>query len=172
MRQLIQASTEILSKSFDQSGDARQKLDEARFRNSALKAELGVFQARVEMSLIRAPQRGQVLKIYTRPGEKVGANGVLELGETDKMTVVAEVYETDLHRLAEGQSAVITSPALAEPATGKVSKVGFRVGKMDVLSSDPVAETDARVVETTILMYDSRALQRLTNLQVDVEIQP
>ena len=151
---------------------SRANLDEARFRYSSLQAEMGVYQARLEMSLIRAPQRGQVLKIHTRPGEKVGADGVLELGETDKMTVVAEVYETDVHRLAEGQTAVITSPALAEPANGKVLKVGFRVGKIDVLSSDPVADTDARVVETTILLDDPVPLQRLTNLQVDVEIQP
>jgi HlyD family secretion protein len=151
---------------------SRANLDEARFRYSSLQAEMGVYQARLEMSLIRAPQRGQVLKIHTQPGEKVGADGVLELGETDKMTVVAEVYETDVHRLAEGQTAIITSPALAEPANGKVLKVGFRVGKMDVLSSDPVADTDARVVETTILMDDPVPLQRLTNLQVDVEIQP
>ncbi len=151
---------------------SRANLDEARFRHSSLQAELGVFQARLEMSLVRAPGRGQVLKIYTRPGEKVGFDGVLELGETDKMTVVAEVYETDVHRLAEGQAAIITSPALAEPAQGKVLKVGFRVGKMDVLSSDPVADTDARVVETTILMDDPVPLQRLTNLQVDVEILP
>jgi HlyD family secretion protein len=151
---------------------SRANLDEARFRYSSLQAELGVYQARLEMSLIRAPVRGQVLKIYTRPGEKVGPDGVLELGETDKMTVVAEVYETDVHRVAEGQMAVITTPALAESAQGKVLKVGYRVGKMDVLSSDPVADTDARVVETTILMDDSAPLQRLTNLQVDVEIQP
>ena len=149
---------------------SRANLDEARFRHSSLEAELGVYQARLEMSLIRAPQRGQVLKIYTRPGEKVGPDGVLELGESDKMTVVAEVYETDVSRLAEGQVAVITS--LAEPAKGKVIKVGFRVGKMDVLSSDPVADTDARVVETTILMDEPVPLQRLTNLQVDVEILP
>ena len=43
---------------------------------------------------------------------------------------------------------------------------------MDVLSSDPIADTDARVVETTILMDDPVPMQRLTNLQVDVEIQP
>lgn len=151
---------------------SRANLDEARFRFNSLQAELGVYQARLEMSLIRAPQRGQVLKIYTRPGEKVGPDGVLELGETDKMTVVAEVYETDVHRLAEGQAAVVTSPALAEPAKGKVIKVGYRVGKMDVLSTDPVADTDARVVETTILMHDPAPLQRLTNLQVDVELLP
>jgi HlyD family secretion protein len=88
------------------------------------------------------------------------------------MTVVAEVYETDVHRLAEGQVAMITSPALAEPAQGKVIKVGFQIGKMDVLSTDPVADTDARVVETTILMDEPAPLQRLTNLQVDVEILP
>lgn len=151
---------------------SRSSLDEARFKYSSLQAELGVYQAHLEMSLIRSPQRGQVLKIYTHPGEKVGAAGVLELGESDKMTVVAEVYETDVHRLAEGQVATITSPALAEPASGKIIKVGFRVGKMDVLSTDPVADTDARVVETTILMDDPVPLQRLTNLQVDVELQP
>ena len=151
---------------------SRSKLDEARYRHSSLQAEMGVYEARLEMSLIRAPDRGQVLKIFTHPGEKVGPAGVLELGETDKMTVVAEVYETDVHRLAEGQKAIITSPALATPLEGKVIKVGFRVGKMDVLSSDPVADTDARVVETTILVDDPVPLQRLTNLQVDVEILP
>lgn len=151
---------------------SRSKLDEARYRFSSLQAGLGVYEARLEMSYIRAPQRGQVLKIFTRPGEKVGPQGVLELGETDKMTVVAEVYETDVHRLAEGQRAVITTPALSEPVEGKIVKVGFRVGKMDVLSSDPVADTDARVVETTILVEDPAPLKRLTNLQVDVEILP
>jgi len=151
---------------------SRSSLDEARFKYSSLQAELGVYLARLEMSLIRSPQRGQVLKISTHPGEKVGPDGVLELGESDKMTVVAEVYETDVHRLAEGQAVVITSPALAEPAQGKVIKVGFQIGKMDVLSTDPVADTDARVVETTILMDEPAPLQRLTNLQVDVEILP
>jgi HlyD family secretion protein len=151
---------------------SRSQLDDAHYQYSSLQAEKGVYEARLEMSYIRAPQRGQVLKIFTRPGEKVGPEGVLELGETDKMTVVAEVYETDVHRLAQGQRAIIRTPALAEPVEGKVIKVGFRVGKMDVLSSDPVADTDARVVETTILVDDPTPLQRLTNLQVDVEIQP
>lgn len=151
---------------------SRSKLDEARYRFSSLQAGLGVYEARLEMSFIRAPQRGQVLKVFAFPGEQVGPEGVLELGETDKMTVVAEVYETDVHRLAEGQGAIITTPALSAPVEGKVVKVGFRVGKMDVLSSDPVADTDARVVETTILVDDPEPLKRLTNLQVDVEILP
>lgn len=147
-------------------------LDKARFKLSALQAERRVFQARLEMSLIRAPMRSQVLKIHTREGEKVGPEGILELGVTDKMTVVAEVYETDVDRLAEGQTAIITSPALSEPAEGKVLRVGYRVGKMDVLGSDPIADTDSRVVEAIILMDDPTPFERLTNLQVDVEILP
>lgn len=147
-------------------------LDKARFRVGALTAERRVFQARLDMSLIRAPLRSRVLKIHARPGEKVGSEGILELGEADKMTVVAEVYETDVHRLAEGQTAIVTSAALSEPAEGKVLKVGFRVGKMDVLGSDPIADTDSRVVEAIILMDDPAPFERLTNLQVDVEILP
>ena len=150
---------------------SRSQLDEARYRYSSLQAGSSVYEARLEMSYIRAPHRGQVLKIFTHRGEKVGPEGVLELGETDKMTVIAEVYETDVQRIAEGQKAIISSPAFP-PVEGVVMKVGFRVGKMDVLSSDPVADTDARVVETTILVDDPTPLQRLTNLQVDVEILP
>lgn len=146
------------------------ELDKARFRVNALTAEKRVFEARLEMSRIRAPVRSQVLKIFARAGEKVGPEGLLELGESDRMTVVAEVYETDVFRLAEGQQAIITSPALAEPARGEIFRVGYRIGKMDVLGSDPVADTDARVVETIILLEDPAPFERLTNLQVDVEI--
>ena len=151
---------------------AAADLDKARFRFKALEAQKKVVQVRQNMSMIRAPLRGQVLKIYTRPGEQIGPEGILELGETDQMTVVAEVYETDVHRLAEGQEAVISSPALAQSVTGNIISIGYRVGKMDVLSSDPVADTDARVVEAVILVDEPEALQRLTNLQVDVEISP
>jgi HlyD family secretion protein len=41
---------------------------------------------------------------------------------------------------------------------------------MDVLGTDPVAETDARVIEVDILLDDPAAVARLTNLQVEVEI--
>lgn len=149
---------------------SRAKLDEARYQVSTLNAEMAVYRARLDMSLIRAPQRGQVLKIYARPGEKVGPEGVLELGETDRMTVIAEVYETDISRVRVGQTATVSNPAFEQPLAGEVVKIGWRVGKMDVLSSDPVADTDARVVETTILMQESEPIQKLTNMQVEVEI--
>ena len=39
---------------------------------------------------------GQILYVHTSPGERVGVKGVVEIGRTDKMYAVAEVYETDI----------------------------------------------------------------------------
>ena len=46
------------------------------------------------------------------------------------------------------------------------------MGRLDVLGTDPVAKTDARVVEVRILLDDGAAVARYTNMQVEVEIQP
>jgi HlyD family secretion protein len=115
---------------------------------------------------------GQVLEIYAREGEHIGPDGILALGRTDEMFAVAEVYETDAHRVAKGQRATVSSPALPAPLEGVVEHVGLRIGKMDVLGTDPVAKTDARVVEVEIRLDDAKAAALLTNLQVKVEIRP
>jgi len=41
-----------------------------------------------------------------------------------------------------------------------------------VLDADPIAKADARVVEVRIQLDDSSLVSGLTNLQVDVEIEP
>ena len=48
----------------------------------------------------------------------------------------------------------------------------LKIGKKDILSSDPVAATDARVVEVQIVLDDSELVASLTNLTVEVEIEP
>ncbi len=88
------------------------------------------------------------------------------------MYAVAEVYETDVHRVRLGQRATITSQALEQPLEGTVDKVHAKVGKQDVLNTDPAARTDARVVEVEIRLDDSARAAAFTNLQVDVRIAP
>ncbi|NJN23143.1 MAG: hypothetical protein HC810_00345 [Acaryochloridaceae cyanobacterium RL_2_7] len=44
------------------------------------------------------------------------------------------------------------------------------MGKNDVLSTDPAADTDARVIEVKIKLRDSQKVANLTNLQVNVLI--
>ena len=46
------------------------------------------------------------------------------------------------------------------------------VAKMDVLGTDPVAKTDARVIEVDIRLDEGQDVAKLTYLQVRVEIDP
>ena len=86
------------------------------------------------------------------------------------MYAVAEIYETDITQVKIGQSARIITPALKEPVTGKVERIALMIGRMDALGTDPIAKTDARVVEVFILLDEPETLSALTNLQVEVEI--
>lgn len=151
---------------------SQASLDAANLAVRVAQANLAAARARLALSEIRAPIEGQILEIHTRPGERVGDDGVLEMGDTKNMMAVAEVYETDIREVATGQPARISSPAFDSPLTGVVQRVGLKVGRMDVVGADPVAKTDARVVEVRIALDSSEPVKRLTNLQVEVEIQP
>ncbi len=136
-------------------------------------AIVNVKRAEVDLDLaqVRAPIDGQVIKINTKTGEVVSLdNGVIDLGNTNQMYVVAEIYETDIGRVKVGQSAAIESEAFAGEITGKVESIGLRIAKNDVLGTDPAAKTDVRVIEVKIKLDDSKQVSGLTNLQVRVKI--
>ena len=139
---------------------------------ATLRAQLQRAEAELELAVVRSPITGRVLDVHARQGERVGPEGIAELGQTDAMYAVAEVYETDAPRVRIGQRATISSPALAEAVSGAVDRVGLKIGKQDVLSVDPAAKTDARVVEVRILLDDAAKVAGLTNLEVDVTITP
>ncbi|MEM6485958.1 MAG: efflux RND transporter periplasmic adaptor subunit [Pseudomonadota bacterium] len=135
------------------------------------KAELATASQRLERSLIKAPVDGKVLLIHARSGERIGNDGLLELGAVDAMYAVAEVYETDIRRVATGQRARISSPSLSQDLGGEVERLGYLIGKNDVLDLDPVARRDARVVEVFVRLDESERVADLTNLQVTVIIE-
>jgi len=130
-------------------------------------------EVNLELSQVRSPISGQVLKIHAKEGENVSLNdGLLELGNTKQMYAVAEVYETDIGKVRVGQKAEVTSEAFAGVITGTVEQVGLRVAKNDILGTDPAARTDVRVVEVKIRLNDSAKVAGLSNLQVTVRILP
>lgn len=151
---------------------AASKLEGLELEVEAAQAAVSAAEAMLDLALVRSPIDGQVLYIHTRPGERVGPEGVLEVGDTRHMYAVAEVYETDILYVKKGQRASISSPALSSPVSGTVENIGLKVGRMDVLGMDPVAEADARVIEVDILLDDPETVRALTNLQVEVEITP
>ncbi|MFZ4555737.1 MAG: ABC exporter membrane fusion protein [Pseudanabaena sp.] len=136
-------------------------------------AIVNIKRAEVDLDLaqVRAPIDGQVLKINSKIGEVVSqTNGLIDLGNTNQMYVVAEIYETDIGKIKVGQKAVIQSEAFEGEITGKVDRIGLRIAKNDVLGTDPAAKTDVRIIEVKIKLDDSKKVSGLTNLQVRVKV--
>lgn len=151
---------------------SQSNLDTAQMDLDIALADLAAAKASLELAVVRSPLRAQVLEIHAYPGERVGPEGIMELGRTDRMYAVAEVYETDITGVKVGQLATIQTPAMDTELTGKVERISLKVGRLDVIGTDPIAKTDARVVEVFILLDDSETVSRFTNMQVRVEIQP
>lgn len=162
------------------SARADQGRSQAQIQIGTARSNLNLAQAKLDRTIIRAPQSGQVLKVLKKQGEALepstggtsGGQGIVELGNTNQMYVVAEVYETDVSRARVGQPAVITSSAFSGEIAGIVERVGLKIGKNDVTNTDPAANTDTRVVEVKIRLLNSRPVANLTNLQVQVVITP
>jgi len=147
-------------------------LDDAELHVDVARADLAASESVYGMDTVRAPVAGQIVKIFARSGERVGPDGFAELAQTDQMFAVAEVYETDVGRVRIGQRASVRSPALDEPLGGAVDRIGLKIGKQDVLATDPVAKTDSRVVEVRVKLDDSARAAGLSQLQVEVVMEP
>ncbi|MBF2085668.1 efflux RND transporter periplasmic adaptor subunit [Thermoleptolyngbya sp. C42_A2020_037] len=156
-----------------QAQEANLPLSQVQVAVESARQNLNLAEAQLERTIIRAPQSGRVLRILTLAGEAIGQDGsVLDMGDTSQMFVVAEVYETDVGLVRVGQPAIITSRngAFDETLSGRVAEIGWQVFKNNVLDDDPAANADARVVEVKVQLDDSRPVEALTNLQVDVRI--
>ena len=138
-------------------------------------AAASVRRAEVDLdsSRVRSPAAGRILKIHTHEGERIGNQGLLELGDVLRMQAVAEIFETDVAQLRVGLKAVVKVDCLSEPITGEIAEIGHRVARKVVLTNDPVSDTDARVVEVRIRLAPSEIerVARLSNARVEVNIE-
>ncbi|MFN6513119.1 MAG: ABC exporter membrane fusion protein [Nostoc sp. CreGUA01] len=130
-------------------------------------------QTEWDLSVVRSPITGQIMKINTWPGEIIGTMGIADLGRTQQMYVVAEVYETDIQKVRLGQSAIITSDAFPGKLRGKVADIGLQVGKQNIFNNTIQADTDNKIVDVKIRIdnpADNQKVSNFTDLQVEVMI--
>ena len=156
------------------SGDLEMQADvRVAERNvDTARADLARAQADLDKAYVRAPITGTVLTVHVRPGEKPGAQGLVNLGNIDRMTVEVEVYQAQVGRVSVGDRVEVTAEALRQRLRGSVTRIGLEVGRQTVVDANPAANTDARVVKVTVALEpDSTVLaQRFTNLQVTARI--
>lgn len=131
-------------------------------------------QASLDQASVRSPMNGEILAIHARAGEVPGTDGIAEIGQTQQMQAIAEVYQSDIQRVRLGQPARITSDALDSELTGTVDRIDSQVRRQAVVNTDPSANIDARVIEVYVTLdpASSQKVAKLTNLQVRVVMGP
>ena len=129
-------------------------------------------QASLAQASVKAPQAGEILSIHTRAGEVVSNDGIVEIGQTEQMEAIAEVYQSDVSKVRLGQTAKVSSEAIGSDLTGTVSQIGSQVRRQTIVNTDPSTNIDARIVEVHVKLdpASSQKAARSTNLQVRVSI--
>lgn len=137
------------------------------------KAAVNQAKADLEQAFVKSPQNGSVLGINTRPGELIGDSGIVEIGQTDPMYAVAEVYQSDIRRVRAGQRVRLTSDSLSDELQGTVEWIGAQVQRQNIINTDPSENIDARIVEVHVRLDDasSQKAAKFTNLQVKAVIE-
>ena len=184
LAEAIAVLSRIQTTSGQQISQARATLDRIRDVRpvdiSAARAEVqsaiaavAEAQANLDQAYVKSPIAGQIIEVHARPGETVGSDGIVTIGQTQQMMAIAEVYQDDIRKVEIGQSAVVTSPVVAQALEGTVEQIGFQVERQDVVNEDPAANIDAKVVEVRVRLSesDSQKVASLSNLQVTVTIQ-
>jgi HlyD family secretion protein len=129
-------------------------------------------KANLDQSYVKAPQNGVIFDIYTRAGEVVSNDGIVEIGQTNQMYAVVEVYQSDISKITPKQKVKISSNSLAGELQGKVDWVGWKVQRQNVINSDPSENIDSRVVDVHVQLDEasSKKAAKFTNLQVKAVI--
>ena len=138
-------------------------------------ASLGKDRSELAKATIRAPVSGTVFKIHAYPGDKVGDDGILEIGDSTRMGVIAEVYQTDRPGIALGQRVVITADGFpGKTMPGKVVEIARQVSRQTVFSGQAGENLDRRVLEVKIGLDPAATVTAsyINYMQVNVVFQP
>ena len=103
-------------------------------------------------SKLRSPINGYVLSLNTRAGERANSEGILEIGASQRMQALIEVYESDIDRVFLDQNVELISEngGFNETLFGKVIRINPQVKQRKVLSTDPTGDADARIIKVLV----------------------
>ena len=103
-------------------------------------------------SKLRSPIDGFILEINTRVGERPKNEGILDIGSSQKMEALIEVYESDIDRVYITQNVELSSEngGFQNNLKGKVIRISPQVKQRKVLSTDPTGDADSRIIEVLV----------------------
>ena len=103
-------------------------------------------------SKLRSPIDGFILGINTRVGERPKNEGIMDIGSSQKMEALIEVYESDIDRVFISQNVELSSEngGFQKNLKGKVIRISPQVKQRKVLSTDPTGDADSRIIEVLV----------------------
>ena len=145
--------------------EKQNELTLAERKRIELIAERRSLEADLVDSELRSPIDGTVLRLHTRVGERPSNDGVLEVGASQSMEALIEVYESDINRIAVGDPVTLVSEngGFEGRLTGRVERISPQVRQREVLSTNPTGDADARVVEVQVSL-DRDSARRVASL--------
>ena len=129
-------------------------------------------QQQLEAAEIRAPLDGTLIRIYSWPGMKETSDGLAMIGRTERMEAWAQVFQSDVPRLAIGQGASIKAESGGFSGTlrARLKSIVGNVSERDLFAINGNNDVNARVVlvKLDIDPNDRRKVERLSGLNVTV----
>ncbi|MEY3256677.1 MAG: Multidrug resistance protein MdtN [Cyanobacteriota bacterium] len=138
------------------------------------RAETVVKKAAINLqkAYVKSPQNGQIFEIHTRPGELITNNGIVDIGKTSQMYVVAEVYESDITKIIQGKEVRIVGDIFDQELQGTVERINLQVQQQNLNNTDVTSNIDNRIIKVYIRLNKASSQQaaKFTNMQVKVII--
>ena len=115
-------------------------------------------------SKLRSPINGFILEINTRVGERPKSEGIMDIGSSQEMEALIEVYESDIDRVFISQNVELISEngGFKETLKGKVIRISPQVKQRKVLSTDPTGDADSRIIEVLVKL-DKESIELVQN---------
>ena len=170
-------------KAFSEGAVPQSLFDQKRYELIKLNGQLNQAQADrksvefdLENSYLKSPINGLLLNVIAREGERPGPDGVVEVGASQSMEALVEVYESDINRVKIGQTVVLTSEngGFDGKLIGFVDRISPQIRQRKVLATDPTGDADARVVEVRVKLETESAtlVRRLAGMKVIARFEP
>ena len=127
-------------------------------------------------SKLRSPIDGFILGINARVGERPKNDGILDIGSSQNMEALIEVYESDINRVFISQNVELSSEngGFNEILNGKVIRISPQVKQRKVLSTDPTGDADSRIIEVLVKLNEEsiNLVKNYTGMKVIAKFLP
>ena len=135
-------------------------------------AELQRARNNLDSSIVKSPLNGQLIKIYSWPGMKPTDDGLALAARTSDMQVWAQVFQTDIGEISQGQLATVKaeSGGFDGELNATVRSIIGEVSERDLFAVSGSNDINARVVLVKLDLEpsDRSRVKQLSGLNVTV----